>query len=44
MILELSANAGEVKSVVEAAVDGFAKRGFRSLGQRGRTPAASGGF
>jgi H+-transporting ATPase len=32
MILELSANVGQVKSVVDEAVDGFAKRGFRSLG------------
>ncbi|MBN2563160.1 MAG: plasma-membrane proton-efflux P-type ATPase [Phycisphaerae bacterium] len=32
MILELSANAGQVKSVVDKAIDGFAKRGFRSLG------------
>jgi H+-transporting ATPase len=32
MILELSANAGQVKSIVEEAIDGFAKRGFRSLG------------
>jgi H+-transporting ATPase len=32
MILELSVNAGQVKSAVDAAVDGFAKRGFRSLG------------
>ena len=32
MILELSANAGQVKSVVDEAVDAFAKRGFRSLG------------
>ncbi|MBN2474193.1 MAG: plasma-membrane proton-efflux P-type ATPase [Pirellulales bacterium] len=32
MILELSANAGQVRSEVDEAVDGFAKRGFRSLG------------
>ncbi len=32
IILELSANAGQVKSVVDEAIDGFAKRGFRSLG------------
>jgi H+-transporting ATPase len=32
VIMELSANAGQVKSVVEEAIDGFAKRGFRSLG------------
>ncbi|OHB63679.1 MAG: plasma-membrane proton-efflux P-type ATPase, partial [Planctomycetes bacterium RBG_13_60_9] len=32
VILELSANAGQVKSVVDEAIDGFAKRGFRSLG------------
>ncbi len=32
MILELSANAEQVKSVVNEAIDGFAKRGFRSLG------------
>jgi H+-transporting ATPase len=32
VILELSANAGEVKPAVEQAVDEFAARGFRSLG------------
>ena len=32
VILELSANAGQVKSDVEKAVNEFAKRGFRSLG------------
>ena len=32
MILELSANAEKVKSAVEEAIDGFARRGFRSLG------------
>jgi H+-transporting ATPase len=32
VILELSANAGQVKSAVEKAVDEFAGRGFRSLG------------
>jgi H+-transporting ATPase len=32
VILELSANAGQVKSVVDKAIAGFAKRGFRSLG------------
>ncbi len=32
VILELSANAGEVKSAVDKAVDAFAARGFRSLG------------
>jgi H+-transporting ATPase len=32
VIMELSANAGQVKSVVDEAIDGFAKRGFRSLG------------
>jgi H+-transporting ATPase len=32
VILELSANAGQVKSEVEKAVNGFAARGFRSLG------------
>lgn len=32
VILELSANAGEVKSAVEKAVNEFAARGFRSLG------------
>ena len=32
VILELSANAGQIKLVVEQAIDGFAKRGFRSLG------------
>ena len=32
VILELSANAGQVKPVVEKAVNEFAARGFRSLG------------
>ena len=32
VILALSANAGEVKPVVDKAVDEFAARGFRSLG------------
>ncbi len=32
VILELSANAGEVKADVDRAVDEFAARGFRSLG------------
>jgi H+-transporting ATPase len=32
VILKLSANAGQVKSAVEKAVNGFATRGFRSLG------------
>ena len=32
MILELSANAGQVKAAVEKAVNEFAARGFRSLG------------
>ncbi|MGO9941895.1 MAG: plasma-membrane proton-efflux P-type ATPase, partial [Rhodoblastus sp.] len=32
VILELSANAGQVKSAVEKAVNDFAARGFRSLG------------
>ncbi len=32
VILELSTNASQVKSDVDAAVDGFAARGFRSLG------------
>jgi H+-transporting ATPase len=32
VILELSANAGQVKSDVDKAVNEFAKRGFRSLG------------
>jgi H+-transporting ATPase len=32
VILELSANAGQVKSAVENAVNEFAARGFRSLG------------
>ncbi|MDR3718547.1 MAG: plasma-membrane proton-efflux P-type ATPase [Bryobacteraceae bacterium] len=32
VILEMSANAGEVKSTVEQAVNEFAGRGFRSLG------------
>ncbi len=32
VILELSANASQVKADVDAAVNGFAARGFRSLG------------
>jgi H+-transporting ATPase len=32
VVLELAANAGQLRSAVEAAVDGFAARGFRSLG------------
>jgi H+-transporting ATPase len=32
VILEMAANAGEVKTAVEKAVDEFAERGFRSLG------------
>ncbi len=32
VILELSANAAEVKQAVDRAVDGFAARGFRALG------------
>jgi len=32
VILALSANADRLKSVVEKAIDGFATRGFRSLG------------
>jgi H+-transporting ATPase len=32
VILELSANASQVKTDVDSAVDGFAARGFRSLG------------
>jgi H+-transporting ATPase len=32
VIMELSANAGQVKDAVEQAVNGFAERGFRSLG------------
>jgi H+-transporting ATPase len=32
VILELAANAGEVKSAVDGAVNAFAARGFRSLG------------
>jgi H+-transporting ATPase len=32
VILELSANESKVKADVDAAVDGFASRGFRSLG------------
>ncbi len=32
MILEMSANAGQIQLVVDEAIDGFAKRGFRSLG------------
>jgi H+-transporting ATPase len=32
VILALAVNAAQVKAAVDAAVDGFAKRGFRSLG------------
>ncbi len=32
VIMELSANAGAVQPAVDEAVDGFAKRGYRSLG------------
>jgi len=32
MILELSTNARQVKQAVDEAINGFAKRGFRSLG------------
>jgi len=32
VILELSANAGQIKSAVDKAVNEFAERGFRSLG------------
>src|SRR5208283_3008325 len=32
VILEMSANAGEVKPAIEKAVNEFAGRGFRSLG------------
>jgi H+-transporting ATPase len=32
VILEMSANAGEVRPAVDQAVNGFAARGFRSLG------------
>jgi len=32
VILGLSANAGQVESIVDEAIDRFAKRGFRSLG------------
>jgi H+-transporting ATPase len=32
VILQMTTNAGEVKTVVEKAVDDFAARGFRSLG------------
>ena len=32
VIMELAANAKEVKAAVDTAVDGFAKRGYRSLG------------
>ena len=45
MILELSANAGQVKIAVEKAVNEFAQRGFRSLGvarAEGRSMAVSG--
>jgi H+-transporting ATPase len=40
VILALSANAGQVTPAVDAAIDGFAKRGFRSLGVA-RTDAQS---
>ena len=43
VILELSANAGQVKPAVEKAVNEFAARGFRSLGRgagRRRRPMA----
>jgi len=40
VILELSANAGEIKSAVEKTVNEFAARGFRSLGVA-RTDAQS---
>jgi len=36
VILALSANAAQVKAVVDKAVDAFAARGFRSLGVRCR--------
>ncbi len=32
VILEMSVNAGEIKSGVDKAIEGFAARGFRSLG------------
>jgi H+-transporting ATPase len=32
VMLEMSTNAGEIKAIVEQAVNGFAARGFRSLG------------
>ena len=32
IILEMSANTGPIKDIVEEAINGFAKRGFRSLG------------
>ena len=32
VILQMSANAGEIKTAVEKAVNDFAARGFRSLG------------
>ena len=32
IILEISANTGPIKDIVEEAINGFAKRGFRSLG------------
>ena len=46
VILELSANAGQVKPAVEKAVNEFAARGFRSLGRgagRRRRPMAVSG-
>ena len=33
VIIELSANADEVRSAVDGAVDGFAKRGYRLVGR-----------
>ena len=32
VILAIAANAGQIQSVVDEAIDGFARRGFRSLG------------
>ena len=44
VILALSANAGQVKSAVETAVNEFAARGFRALGVAAPTGTAHGIF
>jgi len=44
VILELSADAGQVKGAVEKAIDEFAVRGFRSLGVARATGKAAGSF